>query len=119
MSYRSLINKLNACIIVTDWGMTSFGSPKSTTLRQAKLNVVDTKACASKNNKFQKVDGMTMVCATGAGNKQASGCHGDSGGPFVCEEDGRWVLRGVVSWGDHKCRASELYSVFARVSTFA
>ena len=42
---------------------------------------------------------------------------GDSGGPFVCNEGGRWVLRGAVSWGHGKCRTDH-YTVFARVSNF-
>jgi len=42
---------------------------------------------------------------------------GDSGGPFVCNEGGRWVLRGAVSWGHSQCRTDH-YTVFARVSSF-
>ena len=42
---------------------------------------------------------------------------GDSGGPFVCNEGGRWVLRGAVSWGHSMCRTDH-YTVFARVSSF-
>ena len=42
---------------------------------------------------------------------------GDSGGPFVCNEGGRWVLRGAVSWGHQNCR-TDYFTVFARVSTF-
>ena len=45
------------------------------------------------------------------------GCHGDSGGPLVCKEVGKWFLRGVVSWGDERCRVG-FYSVFARVSNY-
>ena len=26
-------------------------------------------------------------------------CEGDSGGPFVCKEHGRYVLAGATSWG--------------------
>ena len=33
--------------------------------------------------------------------RKISGCHGDSGGPLICEEDGRWFVRGIISWGDH------------------
>ena len=42
---------------------------------------------------------------------------GDSGGPFVCNEGGSFVLRGAVSWGHSSCRTDH-YTVFARVSSF-
>ncbi|KAK3740435.1 hypothetical protein QZH41_015490 [Actinostola sp. cb2023] len=32
--------------------------------------------------------------------------------------DGQWVVRGIVSWGDYKCRARTTYTVFARISSF-
>ena len=101
------------------WGKTSFHSSFSEFLREAKMPVVDYKTCAAGNiNLFQKVDDKTMVCAGYGGNSVISGCHGDSGGPFVCQESGRWVLRGAVSWGDHWCRGGSTFSVFARISTF-
>ena len=42
---------------------------------------------------------------------------GDSGGPFVCKEGGKFVLRGAVSWGHSQCRTDH-YTVFARISSF-
>ena len=36
---------------------------------------------------------------------------------LVCNEGGRWVLRGAVSWGHEYCR-TDYFTVFARVSTF-
>ena len=42
---------------------------------------------------------------------------GDSGGPFVCNEGGKYVLTGVVSWGQGMCNTNH-YTVFARVSSF-
>ena len=42
---------------------------------------------------------------------------GDSGGPLVCKENGRYVLRGAVSWGESTC-STNFYTVFARISNF-
>lgn len=60
-----------------------------------------------------------MLCA-GVNNTRLSGCHGDSGGPYVClNSDKRtYTLHGAVSWGSASCQASHLYTVFARVTEF-
>ena len=60
-----------------------------------------------------------MVCAGYGPGSIISGCHGDSGGPFVCRKpSGKWYLEGAVSWGSPRCDASHKYTVFARVSEF-
>ena len=56
-----------------------------------------------------------MVCAGAAGS---SVCNGDSGGPLVCEENGKWVLRGVTSWVTSKACPVITYSVYARVGSY-
>ena len=59
-----------------------------------------------------------MICA-GIEGKPQSGCHGDSGGPYVCQSSGgKWFLQGAASWASLRCAASELYTVFARVAQF-
>lgn len=59
-----------------------------------------------------------MLCANQS-VAYLSGCHGDSGGPYVCQNDlGRWVLQGVVSWGSDKCDAKSAFTVLARVAKF-
>lgn len=56
-----------------------------------------------------------MVCAGASGS---SVCNGDSGGPLVCEENGKWVLRGVTSWVTSKACPTMTYSVYARVGSY-
>ena len=60
-----------------------------------------------------------MLCA-GVENTTLSGCHGDSGGPYVClNSDGTtYSLHGAVSWGSGSCNANQLFTVFARVTQF-
>lgn len=59
-----------------------------------------------------------MLCA-GRRDSNVGGCHGDSGGPYVCQEsDKRWVLQGAVSWGSPTCSAYERYTVFVRIAKF-
>jgi len=85
-------------------------------LRHAKLSVISNSICKWDNDKIAPVTSK-MVCAKGNGRQ--SGCHGDSGGPFVCQGySGSWTLQGVISWGSTSCDSSDANSVFARVSEF-
>ncbi|XP_068756839.1 chymotrypsinogen B-like [Montipora capricornis] len=97
---------------ITGWGKTVGGGDAANTLQEALLPVADINACSERFGSF--VDDRTMLCA--GGEEIAGGCQGDSGGSFVCEENGRFVLRGVVSWGHGNCRTDH-FTVFARVSS--
>lgn len=61
-----------------------------------------------------------MLCAGHGPLNPTSGCHGDSGGPFVCQTgtSGSWVLHGAVSWGSGTCNSTQAYTVFAKISHF-
>ncbi|XP_031561881.1 elastase-1-like [Actinia tenebrosa] len=83
----------------------------SDVLKQAYMPIVDHRTCIRRNGNF--VDETTMVCVGGQGH---SACNGDSGGPLMCEENGRWVLRGVASWVTKLTCPGNTYSVYARVS---
>lgn len=57
-----------------------------------------------------------MLCA---GGNSKSGCHGDSGGPYVCRKsDGKFTVQGAVSWGSSRCKVNGSYTVFARVGRY-
>ena len=92
-------------------------------LQQAAMPVVSNRICQTQHMKSAINSSSTvtsvMLCAGDAGKTKTSGCFGDSGGPFVCQNAaGQWVQQGIVSWGDSACSSTSHYSVFARVSMF-
>ena len=88
-------------------------------LQQLPLNIQSQSACQSVNGKYFPIT-KQMVCAANPRTQQnQSGCHGDSGGPFVCQQnDNSWKLHGAVSWGSPTCDAKDSYTVFASVGEF-
>lgn len=50
-------------------------------------------------------------------NLWTSCSQGDSGGPFMCERDGRWYQAGIVSAG-YECGNQETPSLYTRISHY-
>ncbi|XP_058011658.1 inactive serine protease 54 [Ahaetulla prasina] len=51
----------------------------------------------------------TECCSHREGDR-APGCLGSAGNPVLCEADGRWVLKGLLSEGGARCYGPFLYS---------
>jgi len=104
---------------ITGWGKMHHPGSMVRFLQQAILPVVSNEDCYEKNHKVIPIPITdAMVCAGDGGKTVKSGCHGDSGGPFVCEVDGKWEVHGSVSHGSPKCKSSDTYTVFSRTFHF-
>ena len=103
---------------MTGWGKIKHPGSSHHILQQAHMPSVSLADCKKKNGNIGIPITDAMVCGAKPGT-QISGCHGDSGGPYVCKNAaGRWVLQGDVSWGSGSCNVNQLYSVFGRVAKF-
>ncbi|XP_008502226.1 urokinase-type plasminogen activator [Calypte anna] len=84
-------------------------------LMSATVNLISQRKC-----KYEYYDSIrvtdNMVCA-GDPTWMTDACKGDSGGPMVCEHNGRMMLYGIVSWGDG-CAKQYKPGVYTRVTQY-
>ena len=92
----------------------------TTVLQQGLLPVVSDETCYKLSSRRFPSIRITeaMICGGSGGTKWTSGCHGDSGGPYVCEVNGVWELHGSVSFGSPMCDSRDMYTTFARTVYF-
>ncbi|XP_039508194.1 atrial natriuretic peptide-converting enzyme isoform X2 [Pimephales promelas] len=80
---------------ITGWG--HVGNRMPFKLQEGEVRIISVSQCQSYFN--MKTITSRMLCA-GYEARTIDSCMGDSGGPLVCEEDdGRWSLYGLTSWG--------------------
>ncbi|XP_042316820.1 urokinase-type plasminogen activator [Sceloporus undulatus] len=83
-------------------------------LKSTNVNLISQSKC-QKYYEGHTVNG-NMLCAGGQDWKTDS-CKGDSGGPLICESNGRLMLYGIVSWGEG-CAEKEKPGVYTRVTEY-
>merc|ERR1712051_6131 len=94
------------------WGSLSSGGSSPNTCQFVRIPAITNAAC---NSDYGGDITDAMICAgyPGVGGKDA--CQGDSGGPFVCNDVGKAVIAGVVSWGNG-CALADYPGVYARTT---
>ncbi|KFD47894.1 hypothetical protein M514_11247 [Trichuris suis] len=97
---------------VTGWGRMNHGTQKATVLQQIEVTAFKGVRCSP------HVNLTTMFCA-GSTTEDIGICMGDSGGPFVCEEDGKFTLYGMVSFTEgFICSNAYHPAIFTKVSAY-
>jgi len=94
------------------WGTLASGGSTPEGLKYVRVPAITNAAC---NNAYGGSITDAMICGgyPGVGGKDA--CQGDSGGPFVCNDGGKAVIAGVVSWGNG-CALATHPGVYARTT---
>ncbi|XP_064463757.1 proclotting enzyme-like [Ornithodoros turicata] len=100
---------------VAGWGDTAFNGDYSDVLREAQIRIWDEPKCKEAFKKEVPISDVYLCAGDGEGRKDA--CRGDSGGPFVLPNKGRFYLIGVVSFGK-RCATVGYPGVYTRVTKF-
>ncbi|CAF97472.1 unnamed protein product, partial [Tetraodon nigroviridis] len=99
----------------TGFGTTEDGSSSvSKSLMEVSVNIISDTVCNSVTV-YNKAVTKNMLCAGDLKGGKDS-CQGDSGGPLVCQEDDRWYVVGITSWGSG-CGQANKPGVYTRVSS--
>lgn len=94
--------------IVTGWGTMRDNGPVSQVLNQAGITIRVDAFCNSVG-----IGPFGQMCA--GNSRQSNGqikdtCQGDSGGPLITQENGKWVLNGLTSYGGDSCNGIGVYT---------
>ncbi|XP_056148411.1 tissue-type plasminogen activator-like [Lampris incognitus] len=84
-------------------------------LKQTKVSLLSQTKCSSISH-YGSALTKNMFCAASP-TWSTDACHGDSGGPLMCEVSGRMFVFGVVSWGEG-CAQRNRPGVYTRVTNY-
>ena len=76
--------------------------------------IVPDKECRNAYEGYNITD--NMFCA-GFEKGRTDTCAGDSGGPLLCEKDGKWTIFGITSFGE-ECGKKGFYGMYAKVPNY-
>jgi len=109
-------------MVITGWGGKKEQGRTLKRMHQVTVPIVEQTLCKKAHRKYPVTS--NMFCAGHHDGSLGDACQGDSGGPLaidnsqtVSDDDQRWVLAGIVSWGDG-CGRIGKYGVYTKVSAF-
>nr|XP_026492654.1 tryptase alpha/beta-1-like isoform X3 [Vanessa tameamea] len=100
---------------VIGWGSLRESGPQPSILQEVSIPIWTNAECRLKYGSAAPggiID--SMICA---GKASMDSCSGDSGGPLMLNEGGRWTQVGIVSWGIG-CGKGQYPGVYTRVTSF-
>jgi secreted trypsin-like serine protease len=101
---------------ISGWGTLKSGGERPNVLQEAEVTVISNEDCVTKYKYPRANITNDMICAQGSTTNGTivDGCQSDSGGPLVCESDGKWTVYGATSWG-YGCGEQDYPGVWSRV----
>ncbi|XP_043849396.1 enteropeptidase [Dromiciops gliroides] len=99
---------------IAGWGAIKYQGLTAAILQEAQIPLISNEKCQQQLPEYTITE--NMVC----GGYEEGGidtCQGDSGGPLMCQENNRWFLAGVTSFG-YQCALPNHPGVYVRVPKF-
>ncbi|KAM4031453.1 urokinase-type plasminogen activator isoform 1-T1 [Anomaloglossus baeobatrachus] len=87
----------------------------SETLKSTTVQLISQDICQLPDY-YGKLINNNMFCA-GDPEWKVDACKGDSGGPLICQHNGKMVLYGIISWGDN-CAKRNKPGVYTRMTNY-
>ncbi|XP_069928012.1 enteropeptidase isoform X1 [Oryctolagus cuniculus] len=99
---------------IAGWGRLIYQGLTADILQEAEVPLLSNEKCQQQMPEYSITE--NMVCA-GYEEGGIDTCQGDSGGPLMCQENNRWFLAGVTSFG-YQCARPNRPGVYVRVPRF-
>ncbi|EHB06218.1 Enteropeptidase [Heterocephalus glaber] len=99
---------------IAGWGRLVHGGLSPDILQEADVPLLSNEKCQQQMPEYNITQ--NMICA-GYEEGGTDTCQGDSGGPLMCQENNRWFLVGVTSFG-YECARPNRPGVYVLVSRF-
>ncbi|XP_053380583.1 ovochymase-2-like isoform X2 [Mercenaria mercenaria] len=100
---------------ISGWGRRAENGTTSNVLMSVEVPIVDERKC-EEFYKHYNIDLQKVFCA-GDVIIGTDTCHGDSGGPFVCDINETNTVTGITSWGDG-CGRPDALGVYTNVAVY-